>query len=176
MPDIDDGGKVVTLKFPKCLQIHRVSSFSLPLPLVYEGVTSTGISSRQLISRVPRGSEINLELRWVSDETDEIAELYEFILEKALGSWNVFLLSESIKCHIPGFDALSKYLPSQLWKLELPNDLTGLVITPSNCCSVDLQLTLRNILLPPSDYAQNNIDFATMDSAVKNPTATTPIP
>jgi hypothetical protein len=177
MPDIDDGGRLVTLQWPKCLQANRLTSFGLPKPLVYIGETSVGIESRQMISRIPRGAYLELEFRWVSDGDDSIDEFYDFWFEQAFASYNVFLIDRSnIPCLVPGWEAFKKRLPSQLWRMETTDDLEGMQITPSNCCSIDFNLRLKNILIPPSDYSLTGVDFDAMASAVKNPTATTPSP
>jgi hypothetical protein len=113
----------------------------------------------------------------VSDGDDSIDEFYDFWFDQAFASYNVFLIDRSnIPCLVPGWESFKKRLPSQLWRMETTDNLEGMQITPSNCCSIDFNLRLKNILIPPSDYSLTGVDFGAMDSAVKNPTATTPIP
>jgi hypothetical protein len=179
MPDIttDDSGKLVTLQWPKCLQANRLTSFGLPKPLVYIGETSVGVESRQLISRVPRGAYLELEFKWISENDDHIEEFYDFWFEKAVGPWNVFLIDKSnIPCLVPGWEHYRARLPSQFWRIEVPDKLEGFAITPSNCCSIDFNLRLHNILIPPSGNGQTGVDKAALTAAVMDPTATTPNP
>lgn len=176
MPDTDDGGKVVTLRWPKCIQPHKLTSFGLPRDLVYIGSTSTGIESRQRISDIGRGAYLNLDFMWISENDDEIEEFYAFF-NLVGGNWSVFLLSDGIKCLIPGYTHYEKYLPSPYWRIDLPDNLEGFDIKPSGsgCCMIDFSLKLVNILTPP-DRSTDTVDYATMSSAVKDPTAATPTP
>lgn len=145
-------------QWPQCIQCNRVTKYTFPLKPVYIGETLSGIESRQKISDIARGARIEGQFRWISDRDGEIAELYQFIHIVAEGAWNIFRLDESnIPCLIPGWVHYSAFLPSPYWRIDAPA-AGGFPMTPVDCCRIDFELTLINVLLDQSYYSEQVYD------------------
>jgi hypothetical protein len=157
----DDGlGAIVTRQWPASLKPHRVTAFGLPKPIMLIGSTAAGIEARQKISDIPRGAYIEMEFRWLDD--DAIETLCEFLYGRdeyrdsqtldplaAYCTWRSFLLSAGIKCLIPGWDTYAPFLPSQLWRIDLPGkELEGFPAKPSGCYGMDIDFRLTNLVSP----------------------------
>lgn len=175
----DDAGRVVTLRWPHCLEVNRISKVTLGKAPVFIGRTSLGVESRQRISPIARGFALDLELRWIGEADDGIDEFYEFWFDRTGGDWNVFTIDDSnIPCLIPGWNAFKVRLPSQLWRFEVSGSgeggYGGLELRPSGCCAFDFDVRLINIVLPDSDYINNQINQQQVSIRANDPTAATP--